>query len=71
MTLEDKSHGIFQVQYIRSVPVWNVVNVALGGSGGYEIAISDRHVNNSVLEVKILLKFNILRQNISDFYSVL
>lgn len=54
-----------------SVPVGNVIYVALTSSGGDQVAMADRHIDHSVLEVQVFLEFNVLRENICDFDSIL
>ena len=56
---------------MRGVPVGNVVDVALGSSGSYQVSPADRHVDHSVLEVQMLLEFHVFREDVSDFDAVL
>ena len=56
---------------MRSVPVGNVVYVALTSSGGDQVAMADRHIDHSVLKVQMFLEFNVLRKDICDFDSIL
>lgn len=50
-TLKNEGHRVFQIKDMRSVPIGNVVNIALVGSRDNQIIISDRHVYHSILEV--------------------
>lgn len=54
-----------------SVPVGNVVDVALRSSIRHQISIPNRHVNHSVFEIQVLLEFHVLRENVSHLNSVL
>ncbi len=56
---------------MRGVPVGNIVDVALAGSSSNEVAKSDRHVDDSIFEVEVLLEFNIFRQDVSHLNSIL
>ena len=55
---------------MRSVPVGNVVDVALRGCGCNEIAVANWNVDDSVFEVQIFFEFDILGEDVSDLYSV-
>ena len=56
---------------MRGIPVRYVVDVALGGGGSDETAVSDRHVYNSVFEIQMFFELYIFRQNVSHLDSVL
>ena len=42
-----------------SIPVGDVVDIALRSCGGYQVPVPDREVNHPVFEVKMLLEFDI------------
>lgn len=71
LALQDKGHGVLEVEDVRSVPVGNVVDVALGGSGSDQVSPTDRHVDHSVLEVQVLLEVHVFREDVRDFDAVL
>lgn len=52
------------------VPVGDVVDVALGGCGCNKIAVANRNVDDSVFEVQIFFEFDVLGEDVSDFYSI-
>lgn len=70
LTLHDEGQRVFQVEDVRSVPVWNVVDIALRSCGSNKVAISDRHVDDSVLEVQVLLELDVFRKDVSHFDPV-
>ena len=41
-TLEDEGYWIFEVNNMRGVPVWNIVDVALRSCSRHEVAMADR-----------------------------
>jgi hypothetical protein len=45
---------------MRSVPIGNIIDIALICSGCDEISIPDGHIDHSVFEIKILLELYIL-----------
>ena len=71
MTHQDKGYRILQVEDMRSVPVGNIVDVTLRSCSCNEVIISNTHVNDSVLEVQIFLKLDIIRKNVGNFNSIL
>ena len=70
LALHNEGQRILQIEDVRSVPVWNVVYIALRSCGCDEVAISDRHVYDSVLEVQVLLELNVFREDVSYFDPV-
>jgi hypothetical protein len=56
---------------VGSVPVGDVVNVALGCCGGDEVAPADGHIDHAVFEVKVFLEVYILREDVSDLNAIL
>lgn len=56
---------------MRGVPVGNVVDVALRGSIGDQVAVADRHVDHSVFEVQVLLEFYVFGEDVSHLDPVL
>ena len=70
LTLDDEGQRVLKIEDVRSVPVGNVVDVALSSCGSDEIAISDGHVDDSVLEVQVFLEFYVFREDVGHFYPV-
>ena len=71
LALNDKSHRVFQVKYMRCIPIRNIVDVCLGGCNSHQISIANRHVNHPIFKVKIFSKFNVVRENICNLNTIL
>ena len=71
LALNNERDRVFQIKYMRSIPIRNVIDIALSSCGSNQISISNRHVNNSIFEIKMLSEINVIRQNISHLNSIL
>jgi hypothetical protein len=71
LALDDEGQGVLEVEDVRSIPVGDVVDVALGSCCCDQVAKTNRHVDDSVLEVKVLLELDVLRKDVRDLDSVL
>lgn len=54
-----------------SVPVWDVVDIALSSCGSDQVSMSDRKVNHSVFEVKMLFEFDSFGEDVRHIDTVL
>ena len=71
VALQDEGDGVLEIENVGSVPVGYVVDVAVVGSSGDEVVVADGHVYDSVLEIKVLLELNVLREDVRHFNAVL